>query len=229
MTTWLRLAAGAAGFVTAVLAGAAMLLASRDRARVPARIARLLSRLMCPAVGVRVAVRGAEHLRGDGPRVYVANHQSYLDYPILGAVFPERTVLLGQSVLDRIPVVGWLFRATGNVVVSRESAESRRAALATLLEVVRQGRSVWVFPEGTRNAAPGTLLRFHRGAFHVAATLGVPVVPIVVEPLAPRTDLRARRLERRTVHIDVLPPVHPAGRDALSLADEVRERMEQVL
>jgi 1-acyl-sn-glycerol-3-phosphate acyltransferase len=229
VTFYLRLLAGAAGFAAAVVAGAALFVARRDRTRVPRDVARLIGRLVCPAARLRVRVRGGKHLVAGGPCVYVANHQSYLDYAILGTIYPERTVVLGRADLARIPLVGWLFRATGNLLVERGDVTSRRVALESLADAVRAGRSVWVFPEGTRNGEPGTLLPFHRGAFHVAARLDVPVVPIVVEPLRPLTDLRARRLTPRTVEVRVLRPVRPRGRGPGALADDVRARMSEAL
>jgi len=228
----LRFAAASLGAAAAVLAGAAVaLLPRRPRERwLLVAVARTLRRLVCPAVGIRVEVSGIEHARGARPYVLVANHQSYLDYAILGDVCPRHTIVIGQSVLGRIPLVAWAFRRGGNVIVERGEAGSRQAALLALEHAVRAGKNVWVFPEGTRNRrAPGTLLPFKRGAFHVAAAQDVPIIPIVAEPLAPRTDVAARRFERRTVRVRVLEPVHPGGRDASEIASEVRARMEAAL
>lgn len=227
---WPRVAAGFAGFGVAVVLGSALALMRRDRARLASDIGRMIGRLACPPAGLRLDVRHAERLQPSQPCVYVANHQSYLDYPILGSIFPPNTVVLGRADLGRMPLIGWLYRATGNLFVDRADPRSRRAALERMTRAVRDGTSVWVFPEGTRNAgAPGTLLPFRRGAFHVAAATGVPVVPVVVEPLRPHTDLRARRLARRVVRVLVLEPVFPAGRDAEGLSGAVRERMQAAL
>lgn len=227
---WPRVAAGFAGFLVAVVLGSALALMRRDRARLASDIGRMIGRLACPPAGLRLDVRHAERLEASQPCVYVANHQSYLDYPILGSVFPPNTVVLGRADLGRMPLIGWLYRATGNLLVDRADPASRRAALELMTRAVRGGTSVWVFPEGTRNAgAPGTLLPFRRGAFHVAAATGAAVIPIVVEPLRPHTDLRARRLRARTLRVVVLEPVLVAGRDAKALATEVRDRMLDAL
>jgi 1-acyl-sn-glycerol-3-phosphate acyltransferase len=184
---------------------------------------------VCPAAALRLRVEGRERLAARQPCVYVANHQSYLDYAVLGSIYPTRTVVLGRANLARMPLIGWLYRATGNLLVDRDDPASRRAALDALADAVHAGRSVWVFPEGTRNGVPGTLLPFHAGAFRVAITTRVPVVPIVVEPLRPRTDLRARRLTPRRLTVRVLEPVVPDGEEARALRDVVRERMLEAL
>lgn len=225
----LRLLAGALGFGIALVTCAIEFVVGYDRQGLPRRFTRRLARLALPAARVRLDVRGIERMDATRPCVFVANHQSFLDYAILGAIYPERTVVLGRANLARMPIVGWLYRATGNLLVDRADPDSRRAAIGAMVRAVREGRSVWVFPEGTRNAIPGTLLRFHGGAFRVATETGVPVVPIVVEPLAPRTDLRARRLEARTLIVHVLQPVMPNGMDARALACIVRERMLEAL
>lgn len=222
----LRLVAGTVGFFAAVAAGIGAFVARRDRTRVPRDVARWIGRLVLPAARITVRAEGAAVLEGAQPCVYVANHQSYLDYAILGSIYPPRTVVLGRASLARIPLVGWLYRRTGNLLVERSARGSRGAALAALTAAVRQGTSVWIFPEGTRNGTPETLLPFHAGAFRVACATGAPIVPIVVAPLAPRTDLRRRRLERRVVHVEVLAPLRPDGRDAAELAHDARERMQ---
>jgi 1-acyl-sn-glycerol-3-phosphate acyltransferase len=226
-----RLLAASLGGLAAVFAGCAVAcLPRRLRERWLLVAVARTARLACRGAGIRVESSGTAHARATLPCVLVANHQSYLDYGIFADAVPERTVVIGQTILGRIPLVAWAFRRGGNVVVERGEAGSRRAALAALEDAVRAGRSVWVFPEGTRNRrAPGTLLPFNRGAFHVAVACGVPVVPVVAEALAPRTDVAARRLERRSVRVRVLEPVLPDGRDATALMHDVRARMEAAL
>lgn len=225
----LRALLGLLGVAGAVASGLVELLVGRDRPRLASRIMHRMGRLVCPAIGVRLHVDGIERLAASQPCVYVANHQSFVDYPVLGSIYPERTVVLGRANLARMPIIGRLYRATGNLLVDRADGGSRQAALAALLAAVRAGQSVWVFPEGTRNRTPGTLLPFHAGAFRVASEIGVPVVPIVVEPLRPRTDVHARRLDPRTLRIRVLEPVLPDGRGARALGDVVRGRMLDAL
>jgi 1-acyl-sn-glycerol-3-phosphate acyltransferase len=218
------------GFATAVVAGAVLSLVRRDRTRVASDIGGMIGRFTLPALGLRLMVTHRERLAAARPCVYVANHQSFVDYPVLGSIFPPRTVVLGRANLRRMPLIGWLYRATGNLLVDRADPASRRAAIEQMIDAVRGGTSVWVFPEGTRNAgAPGTLLAFRRGAFHVAAATGAPVVPVVVEPLRPRTDLRARRLAPRTLRVEVLEPIHAQGLDADAVARDAQDRMAAAL
>jgi 1-acyl-sn-glycerol-3-phosphate acyltransferase len=89
-----------------------------------------------------------------------------------------------------------------------------------------------MFAEGTRGKERGRLGPFKRGAFRVAVATGVPIVPVVISPLKPQTDLRARRLTPHDVVIQVLDPVFAAGsthEDENRLGNEVWNRMQRCL
>jgi 1-acyl-sn-glycerol-3-phosphate acyltransferase len=190
--------------------------------------ARLMHRLVCPPLRLRVRVNGAERMQIGSPCIYVANHQSYLDYPVLARVLPLRTVIVGKSEMQRIPIVGWLFRRTGNWFIPRGDAMAAQVVLEQLAGEIRQGTSVWMFPEGTRRSTSEPMLRFRSGAFRLAAMAGVPVVPVVLSSVKPGVDIRARRLEPASLSISVLEPVYVRSGergDVVEAMSCVRERM----
>jgi 1-acyl-sn-glycerol-3-phosphate acyltransferase len=228
----LRLIAGVVGFIGAVAYGAVLFIVRRDRSLVARDTARAISRGICAPAGIRVRAVGLERLEARRPCVYVANHQSYLDYGILARIYPAGTAVVGKREMARLPVIGWLFRATGNVLIDRDDAESALRTLDALVAAVHGGRSVWIFPEGTRGPGDGELLPFKSGAFRLAIAAGVPVVPVVVSPLKPFYDLRAWRAEPAVVTVTVLPPLETGElerADVRTLADAVRARMADVV
>lgn len=194
--------------------------------------ARTMSRLVCRPVGVRVRFVDRDRVSRHHPCVYVANHQSQIDYPILGAIYPGNALVMASQIGDW-PFMGALFRSSGSLVLDRDVPHRAVAALEQAERAIRDERlSVWMFAEGTRGKARGQLGPFKRGAFRLAATTGVPVVPIVVSPLKPHTDLRGRRLEPHAVTVRVLEPMYPAGggrENEDALRDAVRARMQTVL
>lgn len=115
---------------------------------------------------------------GLGPVLLVGNHRSYLD-PILVLTdllaFP-----IAKAEVSRWPLIGAAARATGIIFVWREKRDSRAAALQAMEEKLREGYSVLVYPEGTTHADPYTA-PFKAGAFRVAASMGIPVVPVAIE------------------------------------------------
>ncbi len=115
------------------------------------------------------------------PFVYCANHQSLLDILVLGAVLPGDFKWAAKRSLMKIPFLGWHLRLAGHVPVDRQ-AGSRTAAqvIGRFEEVLKSGKPLLVFPEGTRSE-DGIVRPFKNGGFYAAIRAGVPVVPVALE------------------------------------------------
>lgn len=197
---------------------------SRDTARV-------MARLTCAGAEISVRVVDEHYITAAQPCVYVVNHQSFVDYPILATIFPARTAIVGKAEIGRLPLIGWLFRATGHVLLARGDRRRASNTLRQLVHSVTQnGQSIWMFPEGTRRRTADAMLPFKTGAFRVAAAAGVPIVPIVVSSLAPAIDLARRRVEPTTITIRVLAPRFVSNDEGQLRAtiDETRTEMVRV-
>jgi len=139
--------------------------------------ARTWSRLILATTGVRVKVTGVDRVPCDGSYVFVSNHQSIYDIPILFTKIPFELRIIAKASLGTFPVLGWHLRYTGHLLVDRA-----RASVATFRKVtrlVKHGHSLIVFPEGTRSV-DGQVGRFKGGSFLVAVEAGLPVVPVAV-------------------------------------------------
>lgn len=180
----------------------------------------------------RVEVEHRERLEEQRPCVIVANHQSFLDVVTFGSIFPRRTVSAGKREIGRIPVFGWFYRLSGNLIIDRDHARSARDSLAAAAEAIREEKiSVWFMPEGHRNTS-GTLLPFKSGAFRLAIAAGVPVLPIVAAPLGVIADPPRRRLRPGTLRMRVLDPVPTQGlshKDIPNLLEGVRASMQSAI
>ena len=130
----------------------------------------LSSRFGQRILGYKIDVEGMEHLKALGmvgsgaptsPCVFVANHQSYVDFFTIGALFPHRTVCIGKRELVYLPIFGFLFYAAGNILINRQNKTSASASIRGLIDEM-QARSVsaWIFPEGTRSHGRVPLLPF---------------------------------------------------------------------
>jgi 1-acyl-sn-glycerol-3-phosphate acyltransferase len=152
----------------------------------PYRLARQWGRLLLRTWGVRVEVRGAEHVP-PGPAVYAANHASALDIPVLFGYLPAEFRVIHKRSLYWAPVVGQYLYLGGHVGVHRGRPFEARRSLARAAARIRGGTSVAVFPEGTRSG-DARVRAFKRGSFVIAIQAGVPVVPVSlsgVKALAP--------------------------------------------
>lgn len=110
--------------------------------------------------------------------VHMANHRSFMDVIVVMSQAPG-TFLAKAEVADW-PIIGPAAKLGGTVFVKREAKDSRKAARETLRELLDDGDSVTIFPEGTTTAPPGTI-KFRSGAFKVAADAGCPIMPIAIE------------------------------------------------
>jgi 1-acyl-sn-glycerol-3-phosphate acyltransferase len=183
-------------------------------------------------MGWRIDVANRPRMDEFRPCVFVANHQSFLDVVTFGSVFPRRTVSAGKREIGRIPIFGWFYRLSGNLVIDRANPRDARDSLDAAARTIREEAvSVWFMPEGHRNTGP-ELLPFKTGAFRLALAARVPVVPIVAEPLGVIADTQRRRARPGVLRVTVLEPVTTDGPEPASvaqLASTVRARMQEEL
>ena len=143
------------------------------------RCARLWCRLVALTAGARVRVYGKENIRPGQAYIYMANHASLLDIPALIGYMPYRFSVIAKKELLRMPFLGRYLRSTGHFPVDRGDARKAARDLRRVIEEVGAGKSLAVFPEGTRSA-DGRLLEFKPGAFKIAVRAGVPIVPVTI-------------------------------------------------
>jgi 1-acyl-sn-glycerol-3-phosphate acyltransferase len=175
-------------------------------------------------------VRNRERLVASQPCVYVANHRSNLDVITMCEILPPNTLVIGKQELRRIPLLGRIFVRGGNIPINRKDADAARKAIERAEETIRNhGRSIFIFPEGTRNY--GRLLPFKKGAFHLARNAGVVIQPLVCA--ATPHWMRGSRLwlaPSVDVVIEVLEPVDPNDFETVDLMiEETRRRMAEAL
>ncbi|CAE8640903.1 unnamed protein product [Polarella glacialis] len=127
----------------------------------------------------KVRVKGRENLLPEGQAVvYVANHQSFMD--ILSSFHLSRPFKwVSKASILKIPLVGSAMKAARTITIQREDKRSQLAAFRECVEALKQGTSIFVFPEGTRSPT-GSLIEFKKGPFAMAKKAGVPIVPITI-------------------------------------------------
>lgn len=142
------------------------------------RVAQWWGRGLLAAAGVKVRVRGLGALVPGATYVFVANHQSMYDIPVLFAAIPYQLRIIAKRSLGAIPFLGWHLRRTGHILVDRANPD-REAILRRWHGLVNAGLSLIIFPEGTRSA-DGVVRKFKSGSFTLALQAGLPVVPLSV-------------------------------------------------
>ena len=144
--------------------------------------------------GVKVETEGTEVLNKSDSYIFISNHSSYFDIPILMKAIPNNVRFIYKDTLTKIPILGWGMYLGGYIPISRENIREAMKSLKAAAERIRKGISVVIFPEGTRSkdGIPG---EFKRGMFILADEAKVQLVPTTIigsVNILPRNKLQIR-------------------------------------
>lgn len=167
--------------LTVLLGTVSVLVSFFDRDnRLTDRIARLWARLLLVVGRVRVRVRGLENIQADKQYVFVGNHRSLIDTPVVLANIPVRFLFLVNAKYVRLPFLGTHLRRTGHFSVEPEDVRASMKAMTEAARAVGERKvSILLFPEGSR--ARGPMEEFKEGAAYIAIKAGIPVVPFALK------------------------------------------------
>ena len=189
------------------------------------RCARAWSWLILATTGVVIRVSGRDRLE---PRTYVfiSNHQSIYDIPIIFWSLPFQLRIIAKASLGRFPILGWHLRRTGHVLVDR--AKPGHVVFRRIGSIMQRGLSPMVFPEGTRSV-DGKVGRFKKAIFVLAIDAGLPIVPVSVS--GSREVMKPGGLMTRpgTVELTVHEPIDTSSLsrdDAAAFTERVQRIIE---
>ena len=160
--------------------------------------------------GLKLRVEGTGNIPRDEPVIYVANHQSNFDIPILYAGLPIQFRWLAKKELFKVPLFGLAMKRSGYIPVDRSNRRKAMQSLTDAAKKVREGVSVIIFPEGTRTP-DGSLQPFKKGALLVAAKARVPVVPVVIHGSFRIQPKDSWRIRSGPLEMKILPPIRTDG------------------
>ncbi len=193
------------------------------------RIAMWTARAAARLGGVRVETAGLDRLDLSRSYIFMANHVSNADPPLLIPALPRRTSVLVKKELFRVPLLGRAMRMARLVPIDRANKEAAIASVRNAAGVIEAGIDMTVFPEGTRSI-DGRLLPFKKGPFYMAMETGVPIVPVTVLgtfEILPKGRFSMRPGTATIVFHPALDPASFADREALIAA--VREKIASAL
>ncbi len=170
-------------------------------------VRRLWAPLTLKLCGVDVQASGDIDRLYDGqPRVIIANHQGYLDVPACFTSLPLPLRILAKKELFKLPFMGHFLKAFGFPPVDRARTKAALRSFDQATDMLRQGRSILVFPEGTRSP-DGSLQPLKKGAFVMAIKAGVEIVPVGLSGSFEAFNRRDHILHPGLIHIHVAPPI----------------------
>jgi 1-acyl-sn-glycerol-3-phosphate acyltransferase len=192
-----------------------------ERASVDER-ARWFGRRVVELLGIELAVEGQDRVPPGRAYIYMSNHQSHLDIPMLYASLPSPTIrMLAKTELFQIPVWGRGLRAAEFVEVDRGNHARAVRSIEHAAALVRDGVSIYLAPEGTRSK-DGSIGRLKKGGFHLALGTGAPIVPVAISGTGRILPPGARSMQPGLpVRVVIGAPIPVAGRTLEDLMAEV--------
>jgi 1-acyl-sn-glycerol-3-phosphate acyltransferase len=180
---------------------------------------------------VKVKLIGIENIERKSVYVFVSNHSSQFDIAVLQWGLPNRLAMIFKKELTTIPLFGWQLKFGPYIMVDRKSPESGMKSIEESKQLMKtKGISVLVFPEGTRSET-GELLPFKRGAFHLAAQVGYPIVPVSIigsEKIMPKGTFK---LKSGLVKLIIDKPISTENiknkSDEVNLMDKIRNIIQK--
>ena len=173
------------------------------------RIVQRAFRVVTAIAGTDVTVLGAEKIPGDEPVLYVGNHQSFFDIVIGYSRVPGITGFVAKDNLKKVPLLNLNMMFLHCLFLDREDIRQGLETIKTAISYVKDdARSIFIFPEGTRNKGPELpLMDFHRGSFKIAQRTGCRIVPVSFNNTAEILERHFPKLRRAKVVVDFGDPV----------------------
>jgi 1-acyl-sn-glycerol-3-phosphate acyltransferase len=189
------------------------------------RVARAWARTLLAVSGVHVKVEGLEHVVTSGSYVFISNHLSFMDTPVVLANIPVQFRFLAKRGLFQIPFLGQHLSRAGHIPVPREDPRASVKTMQLAAETIKRKKiSLLIFPEGGRSHN-GDLQPFKEGGVYIAIRAGVPVVPIVIAGTRELLPWGSGVVRPGRVRLRILKPLetkHLSLKDRGALTEEVR-------
>jgi 1-acyl-sn-glycerol-3-phosphate acyltransferase len=191
--------------------------------------ARAWSWLILATTGVAVAVEGLDRVKAGETYIFISNHQSIYDIPVIFASLPFQLRIIAKQSLGKFPFLGWHLRRAGHLLVDRSNPD-RSGILNRWRRLVADHVSLIIFPEGTRSA-DGRVGRFRAGSFLLALEAGLTIVPLSIS--GSRHVMRKGQLTTRPGHVRLLvhAPIEAPKIASPSVADArvLAKRIEDIV
>jgi 1-acyl-sn-glycerol-3-phosphate acyltransferase len=164
------------------------------------------ARLLIVIAGGRVEISGLENLPEGGGVLFVSNHQGAFDIPLLLGYVPGLKGFVSKKENRRLPIVGTWMKLLHCIFIDRKDLRQSAQAIARGVSDLQTGRSLIVFPEGTRSKS-GMMKRFKEGSFKLATRSGAAIVPLTIDGSFRLLEGNRGRITPGKVHLHIHPPL----------------------
>ena len=190
-------------------------------------IARIWAQSILMVSRVHVSVQGLSNIEPDKSYIFMANHQSNFDIPVLLGYLPVQFRWLAKAELFKIPVFGRAMLGAGYVKIDRFDQESAFESIKEAARKMKDGISVMIFPEGTRSK-DGSIRPFKKGGFVMAVDSGVPIVPVVIRGTWSIMAKSSLQINHGQVEMTLAKPIDTTGYSR-ETKEELMERVRTAI
>lgn len=172
----------------------------------PHIVARIWAKCILVASGIKVTVKGHSNIDSAGSYIYMSNHLSNFDIPVLLAYLPVQFRWLAKAELFKIPLFGYAMQRAGYISIDRSNFRSAVQSLKRAAKNIRDGVSVLIFPEGTRSQ-DFNIQPFKKGGFVLAVDSGVPIIPVIIHGTWPIMPKKRILVKPGNVVLEIAKPI----------------------
>ncbi len=181
-----------------------------NKGNLPHLVARSWGKSILFAARINVALKGFSNINPQKPYIFMPNHSSNFDIPVLLAYLKVQFRWLAKAELFKIPLFGYAMKRAGYISIDRSNRKSAFESLSKAADMIRNGRSVLIFPEGTRSR-DGSVKDFKKGGFVLAIESGVPIVPVIIHGTCQIMSKNGLMIRPGNVVVEIMEPIETAG------------------
>ncbi|MGN0142769.1 MAG: lysophospholipid acyltransferase family protein [Roseburia sp.] len=159
--------------------------------------------------GTRITVIGEENVPKDETVLYIGNHKSYFDIIITYARCPGLTGYVSKDSMKKVPLLSTWMRRLHCLFINREDVKEALKTILAGVENIKNGISVCIFPEGTRNKTDELMLPFKEGSFKMAEKTGCAIIPMAISNSAEILENHFPRVKKTHVVLEYGKPIYP--------------------
>jgi 1-acyl-sn-glycerol-3-phosphate acyltransferase len=181
------------------------------------------SKTFMALTGSQIEVDGLQHIP-EGPVLFASNHEGNFDIPVLIGAIEKPFGFISKIEVKKVPVLSAWMEAINCVFIDRKNREKANDSIIAGVNLLKDGNSLVIFPEGTRSKG-GPVGLFKAGGFRLAKDSGVPIVPISIQGTADVLEKNGRLVKPAKIKVIISPAVHSRqykDKDLISLAEEIR-------
>lgn len=196
------------------------------------RVVQAVFKIILRICGTKVIVIGEENVPTDRPVLYIANHKSLFDVLITYIRCPRRTGYVSKDIIEKVPSLNLWMKRLYCLFLNRTDIKQGLKTILAGIENIKNGISMCIFPEGTRNKTEDLVLPFKEGSFKMAVKTGCPIVPMALTNTSAIFEDHFPIVKPTTVILEYGTPIYPNELDKETLKKigaHCQEKVEEML